>query len=287
MTDRLKQKRRFTTHVPQLVGRISYPQHQEDAQRLMRRVVSEFDTAMAELQGFLKYLQNSSDETVVAGAFYPDVPELVDGAAGAEGDPTVGWSPGDHKHQADIAAPGGLGNANAIGSGPQLPYYDHVHKRDVRVKVMGVDVATRNALDLRNGLITWGAADDPANDEVDITPSLSASAATISRGGTVLSPTVPRNIIVWRAPFSCTVLAVKGYRVGGGATGTFVNARRNGASNHLASNLELTSADTWLDGGSVQNASYVVGDKLELMLTALGAPFPSQVAIQIDFQRTA
>jgi hypothetical protein len=170
MTDRLKQKRRFTVHVPQMVGRVSYPQATEatpqGTQAAMRRLVAELDTAMAELQSYLKYLQHSSDEAVVAGAFYPDVPELVDGAAGDEGDPTVGWSPGDHKHQADIAAPGGLGNANAIGSGPKLPYNDHVHKRDVRVKLDGVDVATRNALDFRT---TGGAAaDDAGNDEVDV-----------------------------------------------------------------------------------------------------------------------
>jgi len=286
MTDRVKAKRRYTIHVPQLVGRVSYPQHGEETQRAMRRIVSEFDTAMAELQGFLKYLQNSSDESIVAGAFYAEDPEPVDADVADPGDPTVGWAPGDHKHQADIGAPAGLGNTAAIGTGPELAAADHVHKRDVRVKAAGVDVATRNALDLRNStLLTWSVSDDPGNDEVDISPSLSTAAATISRGGTIFSPTLAQDVIVWRAPFSCTVLAVKGYRVGGAATGTFVNARRNGASDHLASNLEMTSADTWLDGGAVQNTAYVAGDKLELRITGLGTPRPTQLAIQVDFQR--
>jgi len=106
------------------------------------------------------------------------------------------------------------------------------------------------------------------------------AANIISRGGSVLTPTVAVNIIVWRAPFACTVTNVRGYRVGG--TGATINARRNGASNHLSSALSLTSADTWMDGGAVQNTAYVAGDKLEIMVVTV-AGSPDQVAVQIDF----
>jgi hypothetical protein len=104
----------------------------------------------------------------------------------------------------------------------------------------------------------------------------------LSRGGTFVNPngiTAAINIIVWRAPFACTVTAVKGYRVGG--TGVNVNARKNGSLNHLAAALSLTSADTWMDGGAVQNASYAAGDKMEIMI---GSPAgsPTQVAVQVD-----
>ena len=102
------------------------------------------------------------------------------------------------------------------------------------------------------------------------------------RGGTVLSPTVPINIIVWRAPFACTVNAVKGYVVG--ATGTTVNARKNGSLNHLSSNLSLGSTDTWLDGGAVQNTSYAIGDKMEIMITSVSGS-PTEVAIQVELTR--
>lgn len=61
-------RRRWTIHVPQLVGRLSYPQHNEKPHELMRRVVGEFDTAMQELQRFLKYLQDSSDDVQTDGA---------------------------------------------------------------------------------------------------------------------------------------------------------------------------------------------------------------------------
>ena len=60
-------RRRWTIHVPQLVGRISYPQHGEEAQAASRRLVGEFDTAMQELQRFLRYLQDSTDDTQTDG----------------------------------------------------------------------------------------------------------------------------------------------------------------------------------------------------------------------------
>jgi hypothetical protein len=102
---------------------------------------------------------------------------------------------------------------------------------------------------------------------------------TISRGGTVLGPTAPVDIIVWRAPFPCTVTKVYGYVHG--ATGSTVNARKNGTLNHLASNLTLGTADTWIDGGTVQNASYATGDKLEIRITGVTGS-PATVAVQVD-----
>jgi hypothetical protein len=106
--------------------------------------------------------------------------------------------------------------------------------------------------------------------------------ASFSKGGVVLSPTGAINVIIWRAPFACTVTAVKGYRVGG--TGATVNARKNGNLNHLASDLSLTNADDWMDGGAVQNTGYSAGDKLEIMITSVSGSL-SQVAVQVDFSR--
>ncbi len=91
------------------------------------------------------------------------------------------------------------------------------------------------------------------------------------------------NIITWRARFACTVTNVRGYRVGG--IGATINARKNGISNHLATALSLTSADTWLDGGTVQNTAYAEGDKLEMMIISVTGS-PTQIAIQVDFERT-
>jgi len=87
-------------------------------------------------------------------------------------------------------------------------------------------------------------------------------------------PNAALNIIVWRAPFACTVTNVRGYRVGG--TGATINARRNGTLNHLASALSVSSADTWMDGGAVSNTAYAAGDKLEIMIvTTTGTRLPA------------
>lgn len=104
----------------------------------------------------------------------------------------------------------------------------------------------------------------------------------ISRGGTFVNPngiSAGINIITWQALFPCTVMGLRAYRVDG--TGATVNARKNGTSNHLASDLSLTSADTWMDAGAVQNQGYAIGDKLEIMVVSV-AGTPTQVAIQVD-----
>lgn len=109
--------------------------------------------------------------------------------------------------------------------------------------------------------------------------------APIARGGTIYKAdgiSTPINFIVWRAPFACTVTNVRGYRNGG--TGATINAQKNGSLTHLASALSLTAANTWMDGGAVQNTPYAAGDKLEIML-ASAAGLPDQIAIQVDFTR--
>lgn len=90
--------------------------------------------------------------------------------------------------------------------------------------------------------------------------------------------------MVWRAPFPCVVTNVRGHRKGG--TGATVNARINQTSNHLSSALSLATADAWADGGAVQNATYVAGDDLEIMLVSITGAV-TEIAIQVDFIRKA
>lgn len=113
--------------------------------------------------------------------------------------------------------------------------------------------------------------------------NFAALSTAFSKGGILANPngiTDTMNIISWYATHICTVQYVKGYRVGG--TGATINARRNGSSNHLASALSLTSADTWVDGGSVQNTAYAAGDKLEIMIVSVTGS-PTQLGIQVCF----
>jgi len=143
-----------------------------------------------------------------------------------------------------------------------------------------VDEATSTTLALESG---GNLANIKAKtDNLDVPLSTLSVSGTFSVGGTILDPTAARNIPVWRAPFACTVTAVKGYRVGG--TGATINARLNGASNHLASALSLTSAGTWMDGGTVQNTAYAVGSALEIMIVSLTGSL-TELGIQVDYTR--
>lgn len=156
-----------------------------------------------------------------------------------------------------------------------------------------------NAAELAAAIAAHEAAGDPhptymTSAEVDasIAAALAAHVAlsdphpqyirVINRGGTFVSPSGALALVIWRAPFACTVTNVRGYRRGG--TGATINAQRNGSSTHLSSDLSLTSADTWMDGGAVQNTAYAAGDSLELLLQSV-AGGPTQVAIQVELVR--
>jgi len=102
----------------------------------------------------------------------------------------------------------------------------------------------------------------------------------ISRGGTILTPTVALAVGVWRAPFPCTVVAVKG-RLFGDA-GTTVNARRNGLGLLLGGDLTLSAQNVWFDGGTPQNVEFAVGDTLDILIQSVSGA-PNWVAIQVDF----
>jgi hypothetical protein len=90
------------------------------------------------------------------------------------------------------------------------------------------------------------------------------------------------NAIVFQTPSAMTVVKIRARRVGG--TACTINARKNGASNHLASALSLVNADTWYSSTSINNASYSIDDWLEVMIVSV-AGSPTQVQIQVDFQK--
>jgi hypothetical protein len=104
----------------------------------------------------------------------------------------------------------------------------------------------------------------------------------ITKGGTVLNPTAPINVIVWFAPYSFTITNVLGYT--SGSTGSVINAQRNGTLPLLVSNLTLGSANTWTDGGAVQNTAVSIGDKLEIMIVSVSGT-PTQISVEIQGTR--
>lgn len=91
--------------------------------------------------------------------------------------------------------------------------------------------------------------------------------------------------MVWRAPFSCSVVAMYGYREGGGAAK--VNALRSGSSGTgliSASDLSLRTSSIWMPFiGTLQNTTFNAGDSLRLIMS--GSASNSQLGVQVDFIR--
>jgi hypothetical protein len=103
---------------------------------------------------------------------------------------------------------------------------------------------------------------------------------TSSKSAVFPTPTGAVSYAVWRAPKACTVTAVRGYRTGG--TGATINASKNTFA-LLAADLSLSTADTWLSAGSLQNTAMAVGDTLTLRITGVTGT-PTAVTIQVEMQ---
>jgi hypothetical protein len=104
-----------------------------------------------------------------------------------------------------------------------------------------------------------------------------------TKGAAVLTPTA-QNIVIWEAPYDATVQNVRAFQ-NGGSTGSTFNARRNGTDSHLSSDGTISSLDTWVDGGTVQNTAYVSGDRLEVQIISVSGS-PTHIVIQIQMEQT-
>lgn len=104
----------------------------------------------------------------------PTIQAGVPGAAGAEGS---GWMSASAQVPIETGVPAGLANANSEGSGTSLMRSSALIKRDVRVRLDGTDIATRNALDFRSSSDhSINVVDNAVADNVEITVSARSSA---------------------------------------------------------------------------------------------------------------
>ncbi len=111
-----------------------------------------------------------------------------------------------------------------------------------------------------------------------------ASLSIVTKGGTFMAPTGAITTAVWRAPFACTVTAVRVFLRTPGATATVAKAqKRTSAATtvDLCTAVSSTTALTWLTATGLINTAFAVGDTLEIAYTS-GSP-PAQVSIQVDF----
>lgn len=112
---------------------------------------------------------------------------------------------------------------------------------------------------------------------------LKATAQSFSVGALLLGgPPSNGFYMVWRAPFACTVTNVRAHFDAG--TSVTVNARVNQTSDFLSSDFTHSTANSWGDGGSVQNTSIAAGDDIEVELVGTSGAV-TKANIQVDLTR--
>jgi hypothetical protein len=116
---------------------------------------------------------------------------------------------------------------------------------------------------------------------LDYSKLTSVPARVFTVGGAITgSPSGAVVVAIWRAPFNCTVTAVRGRQTTG--TGSTINAERVGVGTLSASDVTLAVTGTWTASGGLQNTAMAAGDDLAIMLQSV-AGGPDQIAIQVDF----
>lgn len=86
--------------------------------------------------------------------------------------------------------------------------------------------------------------------------------------------------MAWRAPFACTVVAVRSHFDAG--TNCVVNARKNQASNFMSANFTNSTANAWGAGTVNQNQAIAAGDDIEMQLVSTsGAVLKVNIAVDL------
>lgn len=102
--------------------------------------------------------------------------------------------------------------------------------------------------------------------------------------GALLEGAPPSNgfRMIWRAPFACTVTAVRSHFDAG--TNCVVNARKNQASDFMSADFTNSTANAWGAGTVDQNQSVAAGDDIEVELVSTSGAV-TKVNIQVELTR--
>ncbi len=127
-----------------------------------------------------------------------------------------------------------------------------------------------------------GFEDDGDN---EITISANGSGTPVSMAGVFKAPTGADDVLVWLAPFACTLTAIKVWQDVG--TGCHVNAFRGSLASpvlFLASDHTIAAADTVEDCGAVQNTTVAIDTKVYIRLVSVSGS-PNEVGVQLNFTK--
>jgi hypothetical protein len=191
---------------------------------------------------------------------------------------------------ADVPAAVSAGNVTITAAHSTLPRKDIVVVSNAGVKSATAGTAATQPLKPAipaNSVVlaeVYVPAADAAINANQITDKRVVLTIPVLTVGLLLEGAPPSNGIrmVWRAPFACTVVAVRSHFDAG--TNCVVNARKNQASNFMSSNFTNSTANAWGAGTVNQNQSIATGDDIEMQLVSTSGAV-TKVNIQVDLTR--
>lgn len=130
-----------------------------------------------ELQRFLEKIAKQVFGGIPAGFNDVSPTQIEADTVSSPGSQTEGWAAADHAHPVLTASAGELGDVSSEGTSPALSRADHAHKRTVRVLYAGVDVGTRNAIDIIpvDPGVQVAVDDNPGGDKIEIRVSINVA----------------------------------------------------------------------------------------------------------------
>jgi len=153
----------------------------------------------------------------------------------------------------------------------------------------GIPGIINEVVEGRGGEASLDARFDAIEDDIAAIQASSAD-TTVAAGWTISGPSGSMVAPFFRVPFSCTVLAIYGYRKGDSALNTIQVVRRRGGSevDLISADMTMSISDAYIDatsaaGGSntLQNISLQEGDILRLEVANGGGADPDAYAVSV------
>lgn len=145
--------------------------------------------------------------------------------------------------------------------------------------------AQKNGVDLEFKSLIPGSnigINQTAN-ELEIYSVSTAASSTFQKSATFVNPSLPIEVVVWRANKSATISNVYAYRQGGGGDNTTWNVRINGTS-ALAASGDTFLDNTWTAASLSGNSDLSTGDTLSIEVGDPSGLSPAEFTIAVDMR---
>ena len=204
---------------------------------------------------------------------------LAAGAAGAAGVVVAataagyGWmKPLVVSPSSEGASSTNTGVSQAVGSGPSDPTFD---SNGIQLPSLTSDPPHRQGSIYFRSDLSQMRLDDGAS-------YYTIPKTHLFRKGAVIQSPVPQKIAIWRAPYPCTVTAIKGYQDSG--TGSVITVY-DGSTDLLLTDMTISQAGTWQDGGALAKTSLLAGDSIVIRIVTVSGS-PNYISVQVDLSES-